>query len=318
MIFTFKNRNIPLFKVDIDVSEKKGVHFKRIVTHPKYIYPETLPFAIQEVQISHLSMELEEWFRKRAIPKNRDGLSELIDNLLNTHITYPYETAQILSLCAYGSSIIDGYWLCPKEDYTLSLPGHPLDGFVIQRHPKYAGLSQFESPLFKNCVKGNKNISPDWKYLAQDFSMNGYKKKFITKEDDGYYVNKIYPNAKNNVDALIKCMRIYPKYVASAKLIKDEDGNLIGHANKLCTSELYSFVSLEDLCLCVNSPKVNWVTLCAAMKHFNLNKQYLDDFKDIKTDYYPKELYPDKAFYQNAGFIYNNRDMSIVAPIIWF
>lgn len=318
MIFTFKNRNIPLFKVDIEVSEKQGVRFKRIVTNPKYIYPETLPFALQEVQKSHLNLELEEWFKRRAIPKKREGLQELMDNLFNTSVKRPYETAQILSLCSYGTAITDGYWFCPKDDFMLNLPGHPLNGFVIQAHPKYAGLAQFEAPVYKHCVQGNKNVSMDWKFLAQDFTMNGLKKKYISKEEDGYYVNKIYPNAKEYTDALINCMRAYPKYVAPARLLKDEDGHLIGHSNKLGTSEMKSFVSLEDLCLCVNAPKVNWVTVCKAFEHFGLSRKYLDDFKDIKTDYYPKDLYPDKSFYQNAGFIYNNRDMSIIEPIIWF
>jgi hypothetical protein len=319
MIFTFKSGNIPICRIDITVSEKEGVKFKRILTKPQHINKDSLPFAVQGCQMSHLNTELEHWFKKRMIPADREGLKELTENLLNAKIKHPYETIQILSLCSYGASMTDSFWLSNPQDYTLKLPGHPLDGFVIKAHPKRSGLVKVESPLFKNCVLGKTNTSPDSRYICQDFAMGGKKQKYISCKEDKYYVNKLCDNYADYINTAIACMKEYPDYVSSMKFVKDDDGNRIGYAVRIQTSDLFSFVSLEDLCLCVHNPKVNWDSVDEAFEKFNLSKSCLDDLKDIQRKYYNTELYPDKnAFFKKAGLIYNNRDKTIHKPIVWF
>ena len=312
MIFTFKHRNTPLFNVDITVSNK-GVKINRVVTKYQYIYRETLPIQIQNCQISHLNTELENWFKQRAIPKDRTGLQDLIDTLMGQHVDNPYETAQILALCSYGANMTDGYWFSPKNDYTLSLPKHPLDGFVIKKHPKYAGLGMADAPFFRLAITKEAPLNLiDCNFVAMDFNISGDKKKYLTSEDGFYYVYKLMDNAPERIDNIILAMKEYPKIINPVKPLPDRSG----YGNRCQVNEKISFMSLEDMCLSVGAT-ASWENLIKAAKSFGLNPSYFEDFKDIKHKYFKDTLgYEYKAFYKNSGFLYNNRDKSLIKPVV--
>ena len=143
------NKYTPIMHVDVK---------ENVITRVYEIYNEhMLPICLQN---SQEIKEVNEWFKKRAIPKNRDGLEEVEE-----------------SFPEYGKSgknrfsLSDQYWLQYDTSDTWDR-----GNFFTNQYDETAGMAFF-SPWM---LEENQTFGP-----SPDFTTNGTLKKTWKKQNDG-------------------------------------------------------------------------------------------------------------------------------------
>ena len=102
MIYTLMHKRIPIAELTLDDTSCVIMDIKKVMN------PEHLPVGVTVKNSAVDKVALTRWWRRRAIPACRDGLSQALDEL---DIALP----EILLEKCYGLSLSDQYWICPKD-----------------------------------------------------------------------------------------------------------------------------------------------------------------------------------------------------------
>lgn len=133
-----------------------------IISVNKVMAPEHLPVGITMKNNAVDKVALTRWWRRRAIPANRDGLCDALDEL---DVPLP----EILLEKCYGLSLSDQYWICPKNS-----------------NLKWEDVNFFDNPFSEdvgNILLGHASGSDSISLVSPDNSSDGWLKKKWTIQD---------------------------------------------------------------------------------------------------------------------------------------
>ena len=152
MLFTFFNKDIPIF--DIDINFKNYTNFKI----KKYYNPEYAPFGLYLPKINKFGINFSEWWNNRLIPITRYNFY----NLFTT-----FNEVNELALQNLGVSLSDQYWLRPE----------------LQKYLSWKDVNPFLNKFLYDLDLDSLSCS-DNKIISPNISLNGnLPKKWIIKDN---------------------------------------------------------------------------------------------------------------------------------------
>lgn len=127
-----------------------------IIDITKVMNPEHLPVGVTVKNSAVDKVALTRWWRRRAIPACRDGLSQALDEL-------DIALSEILLEKCYGLSLSDQYWICPKDSEL-----------------RWEDINFFDNPFSEdvgNILLGHASSSDSISLVSPDNSSDGWLKK---------------------------------------------------------------------------------------------------------------------------------------------
>lgn len=150
MTYLLMHKKIPVVELTLDDTSCV------IIDITKVMNPEHLPVGVTVKNSAVDKVALTRWWRRRAIPASRDGLSQALDEL---DIALP----EILLEKCYGLSLSDQYWICPKDSEL-----------------RWEDINFFDNPFSEdvgNILLGHASSSDSISLVSPDNSSDGWLKK---------------------------------------------------------------------------------------------------------------------------------------------
>ncbi|MDR2108099.1 MAG: hypothetical protein LBP28_01380, partial [Coriobacteriales bacterium] len=208
MDYTLMHKNIPVVDIVLDTYDGAEYVISQLSSAAN---PAHVPLGINVNGNDVDAYQLNRWWRSRRIPASRHGLDEALDNMSGE----PDRGAtSFLALSAYGLSLSDQYWICPKGS---GLTWDKVNFFTNGFSPDVGEM------LFGDHSKNLENID----LLSPDNTSDGVlKKKWIIAEGKRYLVKSgsgVYQQEPyNEAIATTLCRRLGINHIPYA-VIMDND-----------------------------------------------------------------------------------------------
>jgi hypothetical protein len=312
MIFELMHKNNKVLSFDISVDLNLFSGLSDIKIHNAKYLP--IIFLGNKKNVHN---KLYSWLLSRCFDAKRSDFYELTNFLSNNYSNHNFHTVLFCSLCIYGFSLADKYWLNPKSEYLL---GNMFDDNPIKfalkptTYEKLCKLVQNPSDDITNIIKiiffkkfdklkeiKHENISLN----SPNFTIYGNTIKTWKKENKQWVCEKWY-NEKQK-EEMLKKMKISDtiKHLNLKHFITYKQETTWSISSNYFLKENEEYIDLSQMLICQPLIDLSDKSIFRIMKKYGLSKKMYNQYLEEKRTLQDAYGIPDYSMWENLGFVIN-------------